>query len=154
MGGYDIGAAPFFQKRGTGVDRQIFTVCVDYGHQQAKLLDNRSRKVGPTSGPTSLFFETSEVGMRSSSIDPLNPNLLGLDDLSKICPGRPHRITVLRWMLGGKGGHVLESIKVKGIRYSTREALSRFLTATGEEKPKPNGKRARRAKRKLAKAGI
>jgi Protein of unknown function (DUF1580) len=37
--------------------------------------------------------------------------------------------TLTRWCLYGVGGNKLESVKIAGRRYSTREALRQFLEA-------------------------
>jgi hypothetical protein len=52
------------------------------------------------------------------------------DDLPRPNQGKPYDpSTLARWCLYGLRGHKLESCKIAGRRYSTREALRRFLEA-------------------------
>jgi hypothetical protein len=53
-----------------------------------------------------------------------------VNELPRPDDGRPYDpSTISRWCLYGLGGHKLASIKLAGRRYSTREALRRFLEA-------------------------
>lgn len=60
------------------------------------------------------------------------------ESLIRVCevPGELHRegkklhtSTAMRWCLKGVRGHRLESLMVGGVRYTSREALGRFLGA-------------------------
>jgi len=54
-------------------------------------------------------------------------------DVCRMFPGRKgkgiSRSTVWRWMLRGRRGHKLESLIIGGQRYTTREAVCRFVAA-------------------------
>lgn len=45
-------------------------------------------------------------------------------------PGRPHISTVIRWWQRGVRGVHLETILIGGIRYTSRQAIQRFIEAT------------------------
>jgi len=65
-------------------------------------------------------------------IDPTTENLLTPIQVARLFPGRSGTgvsvATVWRWLSGrGRRGVVLESIRVGGSRYSSREAVSRFV---------------------------
>ena len=61
--------------------------------------------------------------------------LLTLGDAAKLCPGRggkhPHLATLHRWASNGVGPSgakvTLETLKVGGIRVTSREAITRFI---------------------------
>ncbi len=46
---------------------------------------------------------------------------------------KPHYITLLRWADRGLRGHKLETVKIGQHRYTTLEALHRFLALTSQE---------------------
>lgn len=78
-------------------------------------------------------------------------------------PGRPHVSTVWRWVLNGVRGIKLETFVVGCQRFTTKEAIERFITATtakanGEptpiRTPRQRQRDIERAERELAKAGI
>jgi hypothetical protein len=53
-----------------------------------------------------------------------------VDDLPRPNEGKTyHPSTLTRWCLYGLGGNRLESCKIAGRRYSSREAVRRFLEA-------------------------
>lgn len=59
-----------------------------------------------------------------------------------LIPGRPSNNTILRWMLVGIVGPdgerlKLDSFKVAGRRYTTREAVAAFIAASNGEPPAP-----------------
>jgi uncharacterized protein DUF1580 len=66
--------------------------------------------------------------------------LVPLAEVPKLLPTRRgkrvHISTVFRWIRSGARGRVLDSILVGGIRYTSREEISRFLTA-GTRSPEP-----------------
>ncbi|HWB11540.1 MAG TPA: DUF1580 domain-containing protein [Pirellulales bacterium] len=55
---------------------------------------------------------------------------LSLTEAAKFAPGRPHLATVWRWCQRGVRGIKLETIVVGGRRFTTVEALERFITRT------------------------
>lgn len=68
-------------------------------------------------------------------VDPATEQLLLLTEASAIInPSHPpHIATIWRWATAGlKGGIRLESIKVGGQRFTSREAIRRFLVRINE----------------------
>lgn len=64
-------------------------------------------------------------------IDATNENLVALRDVPRCLPVRPngrrlHVSAVYRWTLRGIKGIVLESIRIGGTTYTSREAIQRF----------------------------
>ena len=54
-------------------------------------------------------------------------SLLSLGDAAKTLPNSPHISTVWRWVNRGVRGVVLETIVIAGRRFTSREALQRFV---------------------------
>lgn len=50
-------------------------------------------------------------------------------------PSRPGKSTVWRWILVGIRGRILESGTIGGRRYTSREAIRRFLATGGPDPP-------------------
>ena len=74
-----------------------------------------------------------------------------------INPSRvPHTATVWRWALHGVRGEKLESVIVGGQRFTSREAISRFLNRLNEPNavPEPPNKAAERAGEQLRAMGV
>lgn len=74
------------------------------------------------------------------SIDRLTETLLSLSEAAKILPGTPHLSTLHRWRLRGVRGVKLETCLVGGRRYTSVEAVDRFLaasTAAADSQPNP-----------------
>lgn len=66
----------------------------------------------------------------------LNESLLTLKAASKLLPGNPHYATLFRWAQKGCRGATLETALIGGIRYTSREALDRFILAcSGDSSP-------------------
>ena len=57
----------------------------------------------------------------------LDESLVLLTGASKYFPGNPSQSAVQRWMRRGSRGTVLETVLVCGKRYTSKEAISRFL---------------------------
>jgi Protein of unknown function (DUF1580) len=53
--------------------------------------------------------------------------MLTLGKATAEVPGHPHVSTLIRWAMRGARGIKLESIKVGGRRYTSVEAINRFL---------------------------
>jgi hypothetical protein len=97
-------------------------------------------------------------------IDVLNEALLTFADASKMLPGRPSISSIWRWRTSGIRGQRLESVLIGGTRYTSREALQRFIAATtaaadGEtvtvpDTPKRRSRELRRAEKRAAELGI
>lgn len=49
--------------------------------------------------------------------------------------GKIHYSTIFRWVTKGVRGRVLQSIMIGGVRYTTVEALERFLNAPTSARP-------------------
>lgn len=95
--------------------------------------------------------------------DLLCERLVSLSDACRLLPGRPHVSTIWRWVSRGVGGVRLETISSGGRRFTSREALRRFVTATtaaanGLAPPTRTPRRRRRdgaqAREILRRAGI
>ena len=64
----------------------------------------------------------------------LAENLISLCDACSAFPGRKISLATLhRWRLRGCRGVVLETAVVGGSRFTSREAIARFLTAQNEQ---------------------
>jgi Protein of unknown function (DUF1580) len=63
-------------------------------------------------------------------IDILKEQLLSLDEASRQLHGRPHRSSLDRWIHHGVRGRRLETVLIGGRRYTSQQALQRFVTAT------------------------
>ncbi len=57
----------------------------------------------------------------------LTEKMLSLKDATKYIPTRPHIATVWRWATRGTRGVKLETILVGSQRFTTKEAIGRFL---------------------------
>ena len=65
--------------------------------------------------------------MRNTLFD---EELLSLSQAAKSLPSRPHPSTVWRWTKRGVRGVRLETIVIASRRFTSREALERFVAAT------------------------
>ena len=64
-------------------------------------------------------------------MDLLRENLVTLSEAARALPSRRkgksvHPSTLHRWALRGVGGHRLETVRIGGTAYTSREALERF----------------------------
>jgi hypothetical protein len=93
----------------------------------------------------------------------LDETLISLTEASKRLPGRPHVSTLWRWNERGVRGVRLETLVVAGRRYTSSEALERFVAATtaaadGERLPIRTPRQRQlameRAERELAEDGL
>lgn len=66
-------------------------------------------------------------------IDHESEQLLSMTAAAKLLPGRPNVATLWRWRTSGCRGHRLETILFGGRRYTSREAIARFLAAINGE---------------------
>jgi hypothetical protein len=63
-------------------------------------------------------------------IDHETEELIPFEVSGNYIPGRPSRPTLFRWTFKGvKGGHKLESILVGTKRFTSKEAISRFIAS-------------------------
>jgi hypothetical protein len=58
-----------------------------------------------------------------------NERILSVSQAASHFPYRPSLSSIWRWMTRGVKGTKLESIKIGGIRYTSLEAIKRFLAA-------------------------
>ena len=92
----------------------------------------------------------------------LNESLLTLKAAAKLLPGNPHYATLFRWAQKGCRGVRLESALIGGIRYTSREALDRFIVACSGggspapivATPKQRQRQIAAAERELSEAGL
>ncbi len=95
-------------------------------------------------------------------IDYRTESLISLTVAAKRCPGRPNVSTIWRW--AGRDANPLETVRVGGRRYTSVEALERFIHrcttgCVGQQSPlsEPTALRQRdhlRAEQELQAAGI
>ena len=100
------------------------------------------------------------------AIDIQSEQTVPLSEAPAHIPGRPHVASVYRWTTQGvRGGIRLESIVVGGVRYTSIEAIQRFIERTTAASagasvppPKPTTRQReaaiRRAERALERAGV
>ena len=96
-------------------------------------------------------------------IDIQTEKVLTFTQAAKALPGRPNVATLWRWRTAGCRGVKLETVLVGGKRYTSREAIQRFVAETtaaadGEavqpRTPKQRAANHARADADLAKAGF
>ena len=97
------------------------------------------------------------------SIDVQSETLLTLCESRTAFPGgkRLAKATLHRWRLHGVRGVRLETILIGGLRYTSREAINRFISAqNADESPTPTvspaqrTRQAKAAQQELARAGV
>ena len=76
---------------------------------------------------------TSKVILNSPEI--LDESLVNLTEACQCFPGRCSRPAVERWIRHGSRGIVLESVLICGKRYTSREAIDRFIRGQLQAKP-------------------
>ncbi len=90
-------------------------------------------------------------------------HMLKISQAVRELPGRPSVATLWRWINCGVRGQKLETVLIGGIRFTSREALQRFVeatTAAADGRPAPSRtskQRAaaiKRAEKELDAAGI
>lgn len=95
---------------------------------------------------------------------PIDPNielLIHFQKATREFPGRGVCIQTLhRWRLHGVRGIKLETIMIGGLRYTSREAIARFIAAQNGESsrpgvsPKQRARQSAAARRQLEEMGI
>lgn len=76
--------------------------------------------------------------------------LISLTEAAKVLPGRPHISSIFRWISTGAKGIKLETIVCAGRRFTSLEAIERFIAATtaaaaGEPPPSRTPRQRERA---------
>ena len=64
------------------------------------------------------------------ALDLSQEHLVTLTEASRIIPGSPHFSTLWRWYQRGIRGTRLETVIVGGRRFTSREAIKRFIART------------------------
>ena len=62
-------------------------------------------------------------------IDHTTESLILFDDAGSEIPGNPSRCTLYRWMLRGSRGVKIETLICGNKRFTSREAIARFIAA-------------------------
>jgi hypothetical protein len=111
-----------------------------------------------------LHFISPTSNGAKAMIDHTAETLLTFAEAAAVLPDRPHVSTIHRWRLRGIGGVKLDTIRIGGRRYTSHEALERFINATtaaadgikpAKEAPrKRQRQRHEQAERELDAAGI
>ncbi len=65
-------------------------------------------------------------------IDIQTERLVTLAEATRILPGRPSISTLWRWRHKGVGGRRLETVRIGGKRFTSREAIARFARQDGD----------------------
>ena len=65
----------------------------------------------------------------------LTEQLRTLTEASREIPGRPHITTMMRWSLRGIRGIKLETILIGGRRFTSEEAIERFIERLSDTRP-------------------
>ena len=96
------------------------------------------------------------------SIDVSNESIITLGEACRVVP--PHGVstaTMARWIQRGVGGVRLATIVIGGRRFTSREAIARFISAqNADDSPTPavspaqRTRQAKAAQQELARAGV
>lgn len=92
-------------------------------------------------------------------IDPNSEQLVTLSQAAKLFPKPPHIATLHRWRMKGVRGVQLQTILIGGLRYTSKEAITRFIGAqnagdTPELTPQQRQRQSETAREELRKHGI
>lgn len=94
-------------------------------------------------------------------IDHLTETLVNFQHAGRHIPGNPALCTLHRWRMRGVRGSRLETLLVGGIRYTSTEAIARFIQSQNASEPpapaitaKQRRTQAEAANRVLQEAGI
>ena len=99
------------------------------------------------------------------AIDTRSETVIPISQAPRHFPGRPNISSIYRWFGRGSRGARLETVVVGGRRYTSIEAIERFIAATTANSPgadpqptRPTSRQReaaiRRAERELSEAGI
>ena len=71
-------------------------------------------------------------------IDPANETLIRFQEAGRRIPGNPSVCALHRWRLNGVRGTKLETLLCGGVRFTSEEAIARFIAAQNrDESPAP-----------------
>lgn len=90
----------------------------------------------------------------------VDETLIPLTEAAKEIPGTPSLNSIFRWASKGARGRVLESVLVGGRRFTSREAIRRFIAPSPSRNPgsggfsPPSGWNDKRADRELTRRGL
>lgn len=94
-------------------------------------------------------------------IDASDEELIPIATAAQLFPGKPVCIqTMHRWRLNGVRGVKLETLLIGGLRYTSKEAIERFIHAQNQDgswpttSPQQRARQAEAAREKLAQMGI
>lgn len=73
-------------------------------------------------------------------IDVARERLCRLIEALQDIPGQPHLSTVIRWSRQGVGGVKLETLLIGGRRFTSREAVTRFIERRNRRASVPEGR--------------
>jgi len=79
-------------------------------------------------------------------------SLIPIPQVPAHVPSRPHIATVWRWMGRGVRGVKLETVLIGGKRFTSADAIQRFIddsTAAADGRPTPKAKRTRDRQRSI-----
>jgi hypothetical protein len=85
------------------------------------------------SAPLEIFSHWKTVGngiSRNAMIDTSKERLLSMNEAQSEFPIKPSTPTLWRWVLKGTCGVVLESVKIGGRRFTSKQAIERFIAAS------------------------
>jgi hypothetical protein len=78
------------------------------------------------------LFLSPGSSKRSNTVEILNEKLVSLTEARKHFPNRPDKATVWRWYAKGLNGVSLETVVVGGRRFTSEEAIKRFIARRTE----------------------
>lgn len=94
-------------------------------------------------------------------IDPATESLIRFQEAGRHIPSKPSVCALHRWRLNGVRGTKLETLLCGGVRFTSTEAISRFIAAQNRDEPptpaitaKQRRQQAEAANRVLQEAGI
>lgn len=87
-------------------------------------------------------------------IDVTTEKVIAIKDVPTLVPGRPALMTVYRWLNRGVRGRRLETVLVGGKRYTSQEAITRFIeeTTAAADGRRPKSKKSNRRQAAIDKA--
>lgn len=103
------------------------------------------------------FKRVTLFGVHTMPIDIAHEEIITPAQAARYFPQRPHRSAIYRWMRDCRPHRRLESILIGGRRFTSLEAIARWVAELNGERPDPvatRGKRIEQAERACDKAGV